>query len=53
MTRQPAFQAFKPADCPRAVEACDEVLSLPLHPRLSNAELTAVAAQIRTFDDKS
>jgi dTDP-3-amino-3,4,6-trideoxy-alpha-D-glucose transaminase len=52
MTEQAAFQATKPADCPRALEACDEVLSLPLHPRLSEADLAFVAEQVRAFDYK-
>jgi dTDP-4-amino-4,6-dideoxygalactose transaminase len=36
-----------PADCPHAVRACDEVLSLPLHPRLSDADQALVSAAIR------
>jgi dTDP-4-amino-4,6-dideoxygalactose transaminase len=49
MTRPPAFQTTRPADCPRAVEACDEVLSLPLHPRLTDDEVNEVAGAVRRF----
>ncbi len=49
MTRQPAFQSTCPADCPRAVEACDEVLSLPLHPRLTDADVHEVASAVCRF----
>jgi len=52
MTRQPAFEFTHPADCPRAVKACDEVLSLPLHPRLSDADLATVAEHVRAFEDR-
>jgi dTDP-4-amino-4,6-dideoxygalactose transaminase len=45
--RQPAMASANPADCPHAVRACDEVLSLPLHPRLSDADQALVAAAIR------
>jgi dTDP-3-amino-3,4,6-trideoxy-alpha-D-glucose transaminase len=45
--RQPAFASAVPADCPRATLACDEVLSLPLHPGLTERELGHVVASIR------
>ena len=45
--RQPAFAGIQPADCPVAVRACDEVLSLPLYPGLSDLDVDAVAAAIR------
>jgi dTDP-4-amino-4,6-dideoxygalactose transaminase len=47
--RQPAFAAFEPAECQAAARACDEVLSLPLHPRLTDAEVDAVAASIKRY----
>jgi dTDP-3-amino-3,4,6-trideoxy-alpha-D-glucose transaminase len=40
--RQQAFTHMAPADCPIAARACDEVLSLPLHPGLSDDDLDAV-----------
>jgi len=45
--RQPALAATAPADCPIAARVCDEVLSLPLHPRLADADVAHVAATIR------
>jgi len=45
--RQPAFAGIQPADCPVAVRACDEVLSLPLYPGLSDLDVDAVAAAIQ------
>ena len=47
--RQPALARVNPADCPRATAACDEVLSLPLHPALTDAEITQVSAAICAF----
>jgi dTDP-4-amino-4,6-dideoxygalactose transaminase len=47
--RQPALAATDPADCPEAGRACDELLSLPLHPGLTPAEAESVAARVRTF----
>jgi dTDP-4-amino-4,6-dideoxygalactose transaminase len=44
--RQPAFQAFAPAECPVAARVCAEIVSLPLHPRMENADVTAVATAI-------
>jgi dTDP-4-amino-4,6-dideoxygalactose transaminase len=52
MTRQPAFAFTRPADCPRAIKACDEVLSLPLHTGLSDADLSTVAEHLHTFEDR-
>ena len=48
--QQPAFSAARSADCPRAAAACDEVLSLPLHPALAVGDIEAVAASIRAFN---
>jgi dTDP-4-amino-4,6-dideoxygalactose transaminase len=47
MPKQPAFAAAAPADCPAANRACEEVLSLPLHPHLTDAEVDAVIAAVR------
>ena len=47
--RQPALAARTRRDCPRAAAACDEVLSLPLHPGLDDREVAEVAAAVREF----
>lgn len=49
---QPAFAGLDPADCPRAMAACHEVLSLPLHPALGHSEVDEVAAAVRDFRPK-
>jgi UDP-2-acetamido-2-deoxy-ribo-hexuluronate aminotransferase len=46
LTAQPAFAAWPAAPCPAAVEAAAEVLSLPLHPRLAEADVARVAALV-------
>ncbi len=45
--RHPALAGVQPADCPVAARACDEVLSLPLYPGLSETDVDLVAASIR------
>ena len=45
--RQPALAGTEPADCPVAARVCDEVLSLPLYPSLTDAELARVASAIK------
>jgi dTDP-4-amino-4,6-dideoxygalactose transaminase len=47
---QPALADSDPAACPQAVDACNAVLSLPLHPGLNDDQVTRVAAEIRAFD---
>lgn len=44
--RQPAFAQFAPAECPIAARICDEIVSLPLHPRMENENVAEVAAAI-------
>ena len=46
---QPALAGVAPADCPIAARACDEIVSLPLHPGLADAEVRAVADAARAF----
>ena len=46
--RQPALAGVPPGDSPVAARACDEVLSLPLHPGLSDTDVDTVAASIIT-----
>jgi dTDP-4-amino-4,6-dideoxygalactose transaminase len=43
---QPAFAHMRPGACPRAGEACDQVLSLPLYPGLTDSDLAYVAAAV-------
>ena len=43
--RQPALAGADPAACPIAARVCDEILSLPLHPGLSDDEVDAVASE--------
>ena len=47
--RQPALADLAPAHCPVADRVCNEVVSVPLHPHLSDADADAVAAAIRTW----
>jgi dTDP-4-amino-4,6-dideoxygalactose transaminase len=47
IAQQPAFQAFAPVDCPEAVKAAGEVLSLPLYPGLSPEAVASVADALR------
>ena len=46
--RQPALAGVNPADCPVAARACNEVLSLPLHPGLSDFDVDTVAAAVHS-----
>ena len=44
--RQAALTSQSPADCPEATRACEEVVSLPLHPGLTDQDVAAVAAAV-------
>jgi dTDP-3-amino-3,4,6-trideoxy-alpha-D-glucose transaminase len=46
---QPAFAACQPPDCPVAAAAAQELLSLPLYPRLEPARVSEVAAGIAAW----
>jgi dTDP-4-amino-4,6-dideoxygalactose transaminase len=48
---QPAFRAlgYGPGDFPEAERACGEVLSLPIYPELSPAQLNGVVSAIAAF----
>ena len=46
--RQPALAEFDVGDCPIAGRACDEVLSLPLYPGLSDTDVDTVAKSIQS-----
>jgi dTDP-3-amino-3,4,6-trideoxy-alpha-D-glucose transaminase len=45
--RQPAMAGTNPHDCPEAARACDEVLSLPLHPGLTDHEAAGVVTALK------
>ena len=47
--RQAAMADVEPADCPIASRACDEVLSLPLHPALGDADVDRIAEAVHAF----
>ena len=49
LSAQPAFAAYEPAECPIASAASAELLSLPLHPRLTDADVAHVARQVSAF----
>jgi dTDP-3-amino-3,4,6-trideoxy-alpha-D-glucose transaminase len=51
--RQPAFAGDGAGQCPRADAACDEVLSLPFHPSLAEADVRRVSAAIADFRPQS
>jgi dTDP-3-amino-3,4,6-trideoxy-alpha-D-glucose transaminase len=49
LSSQPAFARFGPRACPQAARAAVELLSLPLHPRLSTEDVTRVADTVNEF----
>lgn len=48
---QPAFERQCPAACPVASTVCDEVLSLPMHPALTDGDLADVCAAVSNFQE--
>ena len=50
---QPALAAANPDACPIAAGACDEVLSLPLHPGMRDEDITDIAAIVAAFAPRS
>jgi dTDP-3-amino-3,4,6-trideoxy-alpha-D-glucose transaminase len=49
ISRQPAFSNFAPNECPVADRVSNEILSLPLHPRLTDTHVDEVAAAVERF----
>jgi dTDP-3-amino-3,4,6-trideoxy-alpha-D-glucose transaminase len=49
LSAQPAFASYQPMPCPVASTAASELLSLPLHPRLADADVARVTESIRAF----
>ena len=47
ISRQSAFTSTHPADCPNAIHAADEVLSLPLYPGLPLESVRGVVDAVR------
>lgn len=47
ISQQPAFASLDPADCPHAIRAASDVLSLPLYPGLAAEAVTTVAEAVR------
>jgi dTDP-4-amino-4,6-dideoxygalactose transaminase len=52
ISSQPALAQTRPAPCPRADAACSEVVSLPLHPSMTDADAAAVAEAVAEFGRK-
>ena len=48
LPRQPAFAPAR-GDCPVAARGAQEILSLPLHPRLTDADVNRVSSAVGTF----
>jgi len=46
ISRQPAVATTNPAECPIAESVCDRVLSLPLHPSMTDDDIDVIAAAI-------
>jgi dTDP-4-amino-4,6-dideoxygalactose transaminase len=46
---QPAFAGIARDDCPVSARAAQEILSLPIHPRLTDADVARVCAAIGAF----
>jgi dTDP-3-amino-3,4,6-trideoxy-alpha-D-glucose transaminase len=44
--RQPALAGTDPAECPTASHVCEEILSLPLHPGMTDDDVGHVAAAV-------
>jgi dTDP-4-amino-4,6-dideoxygalactose transaminase len=53
LSDQKAFERFHPVHCPVATSAASEVLSLPLHPRLTDDDVRRVAEAVSTFQAQS
>ena len=49
LSAQQAFAAYEPTECPVASVAAAQLLSLPLHPRLADADVTRVVQSVRAF----
>jgi len=50
---QPALASARPDACPAAARACEEVVSLPLHPGMRDEDITEIAAIVAAFEPQS
>jgi dTDP-4-amino-4,6-dideoxygalactose transaminase len=50
LSAQPAFRSYSPGSCPVAAQACEDLLSLPLHPGLADRDIVQVAEAVRVFE---
>ena len=50
--KQPALSAVEPAECPVATRICAEVVSLPMYPSLSDADVARVTDAVLTFQPR-
>jgi dTDP-4-amino-4,6-dideoxygalactose transaminase len=48
---QAAVRNQDPRECPTAAQACQEVLSLPMYPSLSDAEVEEIAMSVSSFQE--
>ena len=46
ISRQPALAGTDPAECPLASRVCDQILSLPLHPGMTDDDVNHVAVAV-------
>jgi dTDP-4-amino-4,6-dideoxygalactose transaminase len=49
LSAQQAFAVYEPLPCPVASAAASELLSLPLHPRLTDADVARVVHDVSEF----
>lgn len=49
LPRQPAFASLRRDDCPAAARAAQEILSLPLHPRLTETDVERISSAVDAF----
>jgi len=49
LLQQPAFATAEHRECPVATEAARQILSLPLHPRLSDTDIERISSAVDTF----
>ena len=49
LPQQPAFAAMTSEDCPVAARVAQEILSLPLHPRLTDIDVERISSAVGAF----
>jgi dTDP-4-amino-4,6-dideoxygalactose transaminase len=53
LNRQPALRPYRSHECPVASRAAGELVSLPLHPGLANADVRRIAASVNTAQKRN